>query len=169
MGQVIFNKDLGPVAVYWNSILIGPVVGGVKLKIEAKAVEIKEDAYGAMPADAVFVGLEVPDIEIPIGRFTMAQMETLTKGGTLVGSVLSLANPVGEAMYADAKPLQFRPLVNAVPSAVTTEYITVLKTYPIAAWEIPYDNATQRIHKVKFKVFIKQESPNIYEVLTLGE
>jgi len=169
MGQVIFNRDLGPVAAYWNSVLIGPVVGGLKLKIEAKAVEIKEDAYGSMPADAVFVGLEVPDIEIPIGRFTMAQMETLTKGGTLVGSVLTLANPVGEAMYADSKELQFRPLVNGVPSAVATEYVTIFKAYPIAAWEIPYDNATQRTHKVKFKVFIKQESPDIYNVLKCGE
>jgi hypothetical protein len=169
MGQVIFNRDLGPVAVYWNSILIGPVVGGLKLKIEAKSVEIKEDAYGNMPADAVFTGLEVPDIEIPIGRFTLAQMETLTKGGTLVGSVLTLANPVGEAMYADAKALQFRPLINGVPSAVTTEYVTIFKAYPITKWEIPWDNATQRIHKVAFKVFIKQESPNIFEVLTCGE
>jgi hypothetical protein len=169
MGQVIFNRDLGPVAVYWNSILIGPTVGGLKLKIEAKTVEVKEDAFGAMPADAVFVGLEIPDIEIPIGRFTLAQMETLTKGGTLVGNVMTMANPVGEAMYADSKELQFRPIINGVPSAVTTEYITIFKTYPVTAWEIPYDNATQRIHKVKFKVFIKQESPNIYDVYKCGE
>jgi len=168
MAIPIFSGDLGPCAVYWNGVLVGPTQGGVKLKIEAKSAEIHEDGYGNMPVDGVFIGLEVADIEIPLTRFTLDQLETITKDSDLAGSVLTGANPVGSAMYADAKPLQLRPLVNNVPSAVTTEYFTILKTYPTQKWDIGYDNSGQRIYKYGFKVFVCQDSPNINDVYTIG-
>jgi len=169
MGQVIFSGDLGPCNIYWDDVLVGPTTGGVKFKVEAKDVEINEDSFGAMPVDAVFVGLEIPDIEVPVSRFTLTQLETLTKGSTLAASVLTVTNPVGEAQYADAKALQFRPVINNVSSVVTTTYVTFLKAYPKARWEVGNDNTGQKIYKVAFKIFVCQDSPNINEVLTLGE
>lgn len=165
---VIFNKDLGPCDVQWNGSTVGPTQGGVKVKIEDKVVEIKEDGYGVAAVDAVFTGSEVGDIEIPLTRFTMAQLDILTQNGDLVGSVLTVPNPVGEAMYASAKALVLKPLTNNVASAVTTEWVTFFKAYPYKKWEFGYDNAGQRIFKVAFKVFVCQESPNINDILKLG-
>jgi hypothetical protein len=163
-----FSRDLGPCAVYWGGALVGPTQGGVKFKLEDKVVEIKEDGYGAAAVDGVFAGTEVGDVEIPLTRFTLAQLDVLTHNGDLAGSVLTVPNPVGEAMYASAQALQLRPLINNVASAVTTEYVTFLKAYPYKKWEVPYDNAGQRIYKVAFKVFVCQESPNVNDIMTIG-
>ena len=165
----IFNGDLGPCAVYWNGTLVGPTQGGVKWKVEAKIVEIKEDGYGVAAVDGVFTGIEIADIEVPMTRFTLAQLETLTKGGSLAGPILTVSNPVGENMYDDAKALQLRPLINNVPSVVATEYVTFLKAYPYSKWEVGHDNTAQRIFKVAFKVFVCQTSPNINVLFTLGQ
>jgi len=168
MAIPIFSGDLGPCSVNWAGKVIGPTQGGVKVKIDMKSVEIKEDGYGCAAVDAVFTGMEVADIEIPLTRFTMAQLDVLTQDASLAGSVLTVVNPVGTAMYALSKPLILKPLVNNVASAVTTEWITFLKAYPTAKWEIGYDNAGQRIFKVLFKIFVCQDSPNINDIFKLG-
>lgn len=168
MAIPIFSGDLGPCFVYWNGTLVGPTQGGVKWKIEAKIAEIKEDGYGIAAVDGVFTGVEVGDVEVPLTRFTLAQLDVLTKDADLDGSVLTVPNSVGMNMYDDAKALQLRPAVNNVASAVTTEYVTFFAAYPYAKWEVGYDNANQRIYKVAFKVFVCQVSPNINDIMTLG-
>lgn len=168
MAIPIFSGDLGPCSVTWNNVVIGPTQGGVKIKIDAKSVEIKEDGYGVAAVDAVFTGMEVADIEVPLTRFTLAQLDVLTQDADLAATILTVPNSVGMAMYANAKALVLKPLVNNVPSAVTTEWLTFFKTYPTAKWEIGYDNAGQRIYKVAFKVFVCQESPNINDILKIG-
>lgn len=168
MAVPIFSGDLGPCSVVWNGAVVGPTQGGVKVKINHKFVEIKEDGYGVAAVDAVFTGMEVADIEVPLTRFTLAQLDVLTQNGALVGSILTVPNPVGEAMYASAKALVLKPLVNNVASATTTTWLTFFKAYPVAAWEVGYDNANQRIYKVAFKVFVCQDSPNVNDVFKIG-
>lgn len=168
MAVPIFSGDLGPCQVVWNGASVGPTQGGVKWKLEHKSVEIKEDGYGAAAVDAVFTGIEVGDVEVPLTRFTLTQLDTLTRNGSLAGSVLTVPNPVGENMYDDAKALVLKPLINNVASATTTEWVTFFKAYPYAKWEVPYDNASQRIYKVAFKIFVCQDSPNINDIMKLG-
>jgi len=159
---------MGPCSVEWNGAVVGPTQGGVKFKVEAKVVEIKEDGYGNFAVDGVLTGVEVGDVEVPLTRFTLAQLDVLTQDADLAGSVLTVPNPVGMAMYANAKALVLKPLVNNVPSAVTTEWVTFLKAYPYAKWEVGYDNQNQRIYKVAFKIFVCQESPNINDFMKIG-
>lgn len=168
MAVPIFSGDLGPCLVEWNGAAVGPTQGGVKVKVDMKSVEIKEDGYGVAAVDAVFIGMEVADIEIPLTRFTLAELDVLTQDADLAASVLTVANPVGTAMYALSKALVLKPLVNNVASAVTTQWLTFFKTYPMAKWEIGYDNAGQRIYKVAFKVFVCVDSPNINDVFKIG-
>ena len=168
MGQVIFSHDLGPCDVQWNGATVGPTNGGVKFKVEDKIIEIKEDGYGVAAVDGVFTGSEIGDIEVPLTRFTLAQLDILTQDGDLAGSVLTVPNPVGMAMYANAKALVLKPLVNNVASAVTTEWVTFFKAYPYKKWEVGYDNSGQRIYKVAFKIFVCQDSPNINDFMKLG-
>lgn len=169
MAIPIFSGDLGPCAVYWNGAHVGPTQGGVKWKIDAKIAEIKEDGYGVAAVDGVFTGIEVGDVEVPLTRFTLAQLDVLTKDADLAGSVLTVPNPVGMNMYDDAKALVLRPLVNNVASATATEYVTFFKAYPFSRWEVGYDNTNQRIYKVAFKIFVCQDSPNINDIMKLGE
>jgi hypothetical protein len=168
MSVPIYSGDLGPCSVEWNGTVVGPTQGGVKFKIDMKNVEIKEDGYGAAAVDAVFTGMEVADVEVPLTRFTLAQLDVLTHEADLAASVLTVSNPVGMAMYASAKALVLKPLVNNVASAVTTSWLTIFKAYPVAKWEVGYDNTNQRIYKVAFKVFVCQESPNVNDIFKIG-
>ena len=168
MAVPIFSGDLGPCSVQWNGTVVGPTQGGVKVKIDMKSVEIKEDGYGVAAVDAVFTGMEVADIEVPLTRFTLAQLDVLTQDADLAATILTVANPVGTAMYALSKALVLKPLVNNVASAVTTQWLTFFKTYPTAKWEIGYDNAGQRIYKVAFKVFVCQNTPNVNDIFKIG-
>jgi hypothetical protein len=169
MAEPIFSGDLGPCDVQFNGATVGPTNGGVKYKIEDKIAEIKEDGQGVACVDAVYLGSEIGDIEVPLTRFTLAQLDALTEEGDLAGDVLTVPNVVGKAMYANAKALVLKPMVNNVASVTATEWVTFFKAYPYKKWEVGYDNANQRVYKVAFKVFVCQDSPNVGDILKIGE
>lgn len=169
MASPMFFKDAGPAAVYWNGIFVGVTQGGFKVKAEDKYIEIREDGAGNAVIDAVFAGRDVNEIEIPLTRATLVQLQAVIPHSGISGStVLEVWNPVGYAMYALAKELEFRPMVNNVASIVTTEFVSFPKAYPILAAEFGYDTANQRVIKIKFKVFVKQESPNFGDLIIFG-
>lgn len=167
---VIYAGDLGPCFVYFDNVLVGPTQGGVKLKIEAKIAEVKEDGQGVAAVDGVYTGIEFADIEVPLTRFTLTQLEAMTEGAVLAPATkLTIPNVVGVAMYTNAKELQFRPAINNVASVDAETYTTILKATPYMKWEIGFDNSGQRIFKVAFKVFPCQTSPGLGDFMELGE
>lgn len=155
---VSFLRDLGPAVVLWNGSEIGVTYGGIKVKIDDNVAEIKEDGTGVIPVDAVFTGRKVADIEVPLTRFTIEQLDTIFHGAAAVADVLTISNVVGESMYDSAQPLVIKPLINDVASADSTEWITLYKTFPVAKIELSYDNQNQRVAKFAFQVFPSQES-----------
>jgi len=166
--EPIFSGDLGPCELTWNGVYIGPTQGGVKIKFDAKAINIKEDGHGCAALDAVFIGAVVADIEVPLTRFTLDELNALTKDSVLIGSELTLQNPVGSSMYENAQPLILKPLVNGAAAVLSSQWITFFKAFPAARWEFGYDNNEQRIYKVAFKIFVCQEAPNINDIFKLG-
>ena len=164
-----FNKDLGPCHVYWNDEYVGPTNGGVKVKIEGKFADIKEDGQGVIAVDAVFTGYDVAEIDVPLTRSTLDILETLIHGSDLDGDVLSIFNQVGDNMYPLAKELELRPAINNVASVTSTEYMSFPKTYPVISNEPSYDLSNQRVWKTKFKVFPKAESPDIGVLAYYGD
>lgn len=146
-------RDLGPCQVTWNGTDLGPSNGGVKIKITDTVKDIREDGAGEAPVDAVFTGRKVEDIEIPLTRLSLTQLQAVLPGSTKTNDSVDLPNVVGGAMYDLAKQMILKPLINGVASVDPDEWLTIYKTYPTASWELGYDNATQRTYKTKFQVF----------------
>jgi hypothetical protein len=168
MASMSFLRDLGPCEVSRNGSVIGVLNGPVKVKLDDQDVEIKENGQGAAAVDAVFVGRKFSDIEVPLTRLTISQLDAIFHGAAAVGNVLTISNVVGEAMYDSAKALLLKPLINDVASVDPTEWIEIFKTFPTAKIELPYDNTNQRNFVFAFKVFPSQESGQKGEFGTFG-
>lgn len=165
---VSYLLDLGPCEVSWNNNVIGVTYGGVKVKVDDDDADIKEDGNGSAPVDAVFTGRKFSEIEVPLTRFTLAQLDAIFHGASASGNALVISNVVGESMYDSSKELLLKPLVNDVASIDSTEWIKLYKTFPRAKMELTYDNQNQRVAKFAFRVFPSQESGQKGDFGTFG-
>jgi len=160
-------KDLGPCLVLWNNINLGPTLGGVTFKEEQHSVDIKEDGHGDSPVDAITTG-KVTTVEANFTRSSLTQLEYMIESSTKSATNLKVVNSVGNAMFASAKELILKPLVDNVASVTTSEWLHVHRTYPLGAPEFKYDNSGQRILKVIFKVFPDDLSTQVGEIWRMG-
>lgn len=160
-------KDLGPCQVLWNSIDLGPTLGGVTFKEEQHTADIKEDGHGDTPVDAVTTG-KITSVEASFTRSSLPQLEAMIKSAVDTATNLKVKNSVGEALYASAKELILKPLVDNVASVTTTEWLHVHKAVPLGAPELKYDNSGQRVVKVVFKVFPDQTTANVGYIWRMG-
>lgn len=150
-------KDLGPCSVLWDptpgaNLELNPVFGGVTFKYEETFVDIKEDGHGETPVDSVPTG-NITELTIAMTRSTLAQLVAVIKGGAVTGSTLKVSNVVGGAVFANAKEIIIKPLVNNVPSVTETEWLHIHRAYPFPSLEWVWDNAGQRITNVVFKAY----------------
>ncbi len=162
-------KDLGPCQVLWNNIDLGPTLGGVTFKDEQHSVDIKEDGHGDTPVDAVTTG-KITSVEANFTRSSLSQLEKMIESATkdLSTGNLKVMNSVGNAMFATSAELILKPLVDNVPSAVTTEWLHVHRTYPLGAPEFKFDHAGQRVIKVIFKCFPDVVTGQVGEIWRMG-
>ena len=164
--------DIGPCEVVWdfggqNELNLSPFLGKVKLKDDDAVAKVYEEAYGDAPVDAVFSG-SVMDLEVPMTRSTLAQIEAMNPGSSLVGNVLTIRNKCGQAMYPSAKAICIKPMVNGVASTDVKEWTVLFKCAPYAAWEIGFDRKDQRVMLCKFMVFPSLESGEEGQYGTIG-
>jgi hypothetical protein len=160
-------KDLGPCQVLWNNIDLGPTFGGVTFKEEQHFKDIFEDGHADSPVDAVTTG-KVTSVEANFTRSSLTQLEYMIESATKGATNLKVVNSVGNAMFAASEELILKPLVDNVPSAVTTEWLHVHRTYPLGAPEFKFDNSGQRIIKVVFKVFPDDATGKVGEIWRMG-
>ena len=152
MGQQLPINDLGPCHVYWNGIFVGETFGGVKFKVELATAGVNEDQHGELDVDAVTTGYKPIDVEVPLTRASLTQLETAIHHSTLVGNVLTLQNSCGQDLYSLSKELVLKPIVDGVATA-NTKWWTFFKAYPVIKGEIVYDNKGQRVFAIPFKTF----------------
>lgn len=164
--------DLGPATVIWDvggtPLDLGPTLGGVVFTDEPKYAEIKEDGYGEMAVDGVFTG-RVCSLVVPMTRSQLTQLEKVIPSAVVAGDVMTVKGSVGTQMAANAKKVTVKRLIDNVPSAVTTEWLTLYKAYPFAKSDWKFDNANQRICEVTFLVFPMTTSGHIGEMWAVGE
>ena len=160
-------KDLGPCQVLWNTVDLGPTLGGVTFREEQHSVDIHEDGHGDSPVDAITTG-KVTTVEANFARSTLAQLEYMIESATKGTSNLKVVNSVGNAMFANSKELILKPLVDNVASVTTSEWLHIHRTYPLGAPEFKYDNSGQRILKVIFKCFPDDLSTQVGEIWRMG-
>lgn len=163
--------DIGPCEVVWDyggtPVNLSPFLGDVKLTREDSISKVFEEGYGDAPVDAVFAG-SVMELEVPMTRSTLAQLEDMLPGSTLAAAVLTLKNKCGGAMYASAKSIVIKPMVDGAASTTKTEWIELYKCHPYNSWELPFARDGQRVFLIKFMVFPSLESGQEGEYGTLG-
>ena len=164
-------KDLGPCSVLWDpsgdNVELNPTFGGVIFRSEDALVDILEDGRGTTPIDAVFTG-RVVSLEAPLTRTTLAKLNKILPGSVAGASNLKVSTHVGGAMYASAKEVIVKPVVDNVPSVDTSEWLHLHHAYPVPSFEVTYDNAGQRVFRVTFKVFPSETSGMIGELWRIG-
>lgn len=147
-------KDLGPCSVLWDpgdgvNLELNPTFGGVTFKYEETYVDVKEDGQGETRVDSVPTG-NITELTIAMTRSTLAQLEAVIRGGKVTGSTLKVSNVVGGAVFADAKEIIIKPLVNNVATTDVNEWLHIHKAYPFPSLEWVWDNAGQRVTNVLF-------------------
>jgi hypothetical protein len=160
-------KDLGPCQVLYDSVDLGPTLGGVTFKEELHTKDIMEDGHGDTPVDAIFIG-RIVTIECKFTRSSLTQLEAMIESSTKGASNLKVVNSVGNAMFADAEELILKPLVDNVASVTAAEWLHIHRAYPVASVELPYDNSGQRVVSVTFKAFPDDATGQVGEIWRMG-
>lgn len=163
--------DIGPVEVQWDPdgtpLNLSPFLGDVKLTREDSISKVYEEGYGDAAVDGVFAG-SVMEMECPMTRSTLAQLEDMLPGSSLSSNALTMKNKCGTAMYENAKALYIKPMADGVASATKSSWIHIYKAHPYNAWELGFARDGQRLFLVKFMIFVSLESGQEGEFGTIG-
>ena len=164
-------QDLGPCSVTWDlatlNVALNPTFGGVRFRDTLLHVGIKEDGQGETDVDAVDTGRTV-GVEVPMTRFSLAQLNQVIGGSTLNGTKLDVANSVGNPLLALSKEILIKPMIDNVPTPTTTKWVHFHRCYPLIDLDIVFDNSEQRVAKVLFKVFPDDLSGNVGKMYRFG-
>ena len=149
-------RDLGPCCVVWDpdgtNLELSPMFGDVYFRSEDQSEPIHEDGEGVHPVDDVMTG-RIVELQIPMTRSDLDQLNTVIAGSVKVGNVLTISNRVGQAVFEDSKEIILKPMEDNVCTDTKKEWLRILRCYPMHAFEIPYNLSTQRIFNVVFKVY----------------
>ena len=153
--------DLGPCSVTWDpdtlAVELNPTFGGVRYRDTLLSSPIMEDGQGETEIDGVDKGRTV-EVEIPMTRFTLQQLEYVIQGSELAADVLSVSNSVGNSFYALAKELLIKPMIDNAASVTDTQWVHFWHCFPVIDAEVVFDSSEQRTARIIFKVFPSQST-----------
>lgn len=169
-------RDMGPCCLVWDpttaNLELRPTYGTTTVRSETNTEDIFENQHGVAPVDAMFTG-RVVSVEVPMTRSNLLQLETVIHDATKHKSlgkykILKVPNPVGDTLFPIAKELIIKPLADRVCSPTTSEWLHILRCYPVDALELGYDVSGQRIYNVTFKAFPDDASGQMGLLWRLG-
>ena len=167
----LITKDLGPSVVTWDptgtDIDLNPTLGGVHFRQEDLQVDVKEDQHGDTPVDSVQIG-KLCEVDVPMVRSSIAQLREVIAGAVSGASNMVVSNAVGGAVYANAKELIIKPVVDGVEDADTDTWLHILFAYPKTNLDQAYDAATQRATMVTFKGYPSQTTATLRQMWRYG-
>ena len=173
MPQLPF-KDKGPAQVIWDydgtPLVLNPTLGTSALRLTDSVSDVQEEEWGETPIDAVFMGT-VCELDIPMARSTMLQLETLLANAGVVNFAADETKfkvKAGCAMYPNAEDIVMKPLCDNVPSVTSSEWILIYKCHPYREFDLGFDRDGRRMHMVKFKVFPNMASGYEGELYQVG-
>ena len=153
--------DLGPCSATWDpdtlAVELNPTFGGIRYRDTLLTSPIMEDGQGDTEIDGVDKGRTV-EVEIPMTRFSLQQLEYVIQGSELAADVLAVGNSVGNSFYALAKEILLKPMVDNALSVTDTQWVHFWHCFPVIDEEIVFDNSEQRVARVIFKVFPSQST-----------
>lgn len=165
------NRDLGPCVVVWDpngdNVEFSKTFGGVFFRYEELRAPVKEDQKGETDVDEVTIGATC-ELEVPLTREEVSNLEKVFANASSGANYLKVSNPVGASVFADAKEVIVKPIVNGVVSTTNSEWLHIHRAYPRITIEQGYDNSGQRTTKVIFKAFPDDASGQVGEMWRYG-
>jgi len=166
------NKDLGPCWVVWDeagvNVTFKKTFGGVFFRYEELRSPIKRDQAGETDVDEVTIGATNPELDVPLTQEEIAKLVHCFANSVVAVNSLRVSNPVGDAVFKDAKQVIVKPIVNGVVSITSTEWLYIHRAFPRITMEQAYDNSGQRTVKVIFKGFPDDASARSNEMWRYG-
>lgn len=166
------NRDLGPCVVIWDpdgdNVEFSKTFGGVIFRYEELRAGIKEDQQGETDVDEITTGATNPELEVPLTREELSNLVHCFANASQASSYLKVSNPRGEAVFASAKEIIVKPIVDGVVSTTNTEWLHIHRAFPRITMEQSYDNSGQRTTRVMFKGFPDDTSGQVGEMWRYG-
>lgn len=163
--------NLGPSFVRWDptgaNIDLNPTNGAVHIRDVLSARDIFTDQQGDAPVDSVPMG-KVVEIDVPMTEFSLHQLLYVIDGSSLVGTKLTITNPVGTAFLARARRIDIKPSRDNVASVTTTEWTSFLHCFPVLNQDLVFGKDDQRTVMVTFKVFPSEVTATLNEFYHYG-
>lgn len=153
----ISNITVGACQLTYNGVALGHTLGGSKLTVDRKFVELEVDQYGKTPVELVLTGqdlkLETTLAEPTISNLDLVIAEANKVTGNL-GTKLGLGADAGFGLRAEAFPLQLHPL-NRASTDLTADVLIYLAVndQPI---DLNYEVDKQRVFKVTFRGLVSE-------------
>lgn len=167
----LITGPLGPCSILWDpseaNLELNPTFGGVTFKDEVQMAEIKEDQQGETIVDVVLTG-RIVELTIPMTQATLDQLNVVIAGSVKTGTTLKVSNIVGTSVFANAKEIIIKPIVNNIPTTDTAKWIHIFRAYPFSNLEWGFDVSTQRATNVLFKGFPDDASGQVGEMWRMG-
>lgn len=153
----IQNLRMGVASLNFNGVDIGHTLGGVKVTITRKLVDLKADKYGDSPIDKILTDVQLKvttKVAEPVVNMIKTTMpEGLFETGA-VGSRLGVAAGEGASMRATAGQLILHPTNKAALD--TSEDLVVYLAVPTANPVLNYDVASQRVFDLEFDALVSE-------------
>jgi len=166
------NRDLGPCIVHWDpdgdNVEFKKTFGGVFFRYEELRAPIKRDQAGETDVDEITTGATNPELEVPLTQEEVGNLEKCFAHASSGADYLKVSNPVGDDVFADAKEVRVKPIVNGVVSTTEAEWLHIHRAFPRVTMEQAYDNSGQRTVKVIFKGFPDDLSTRVGEMWRYG-
>lgn len=153
----ISNVTVGACTLTYNGVLLGHTLGGSKLQIDRKFVDLQVDQYGKTPVEIVLTGQDLK-LETTLAEPTLVNLDTVIPEANKItgglGSKLGLGSDAGFALRATAFPLQLHP-INRAATDLTADVLIYLAVndQPV---ELNYEVDKQRVFKVTFRGLVSE-------------
>lgn len=165
----ISNVTVGACSITVNGVTIGHTMGGSKLMVDRKFVELEVDEYGKTPVELALTGqdlkLETTLAEPTVNNLAAVLPEQTKVNGSL-GQKIGIGVDAGATLRQYAVPVQLHPLSR--PSTDLTADVLIYLAVNDQPVDLNYEVDKQRIFKVTFRGLVDESRGNGYRLGQIG-
>jgi hypothetical protein len=156
-----------------DNVELSPVLGAIRIKSEQEKQEVKQSGYGNTPIDHYTSGKIGNTIEFDATRPDLTRLLNLIYGSTLGSASASVeaivANKSGNSLYAEAKQVTIKPLVDDVPGTTLSEHLIFFKcSPPTEILDLGYAIDEQQIFSVQMNFYPDRTTATLGQLYKFG-
>lgn len=152
-----FLRDIGPCMLVYDDEEVGASYGGTRIEFDVQDVESYSDKDGIQPKDAFITGTIV-GVTTLLAQATLAELVAMIPGASMNGNRMEISSSVGTSENENAKELILKPIIGGEPTTDQALWVIFDKAFPRPdTAELVFDNATQKVWQLRFRIFENAE------------